>query len=52
MPADKHITVAYGRDYSDVSPLSDIITGGGKHEVKVAVDVEEAAVEEKPVKLA
>jgi transglutaminase-like putative cysteine protease len=39
MPADEHITVAYGRDYGDVSPLSGILTGGGEHEVKVAVDV-------------
>jgi len=41
MPAEEHITVAYGRDFSDVSPLSGIITGGGEHQVKVAVDVEE-----------
>ena len=39
LPAEDHITVAYGRDYSDVSPLSGIITGGGKHEVSVAVEV-------------
>ncbi|MCU0770805.1 MAG: transglutaminase family protein [Verrucomicrobia bacterium] len=39
-PGDEHITVAYGRDYSDVSPLSGILTGGGTHEVTVAVDVE------------
>ncbi len=34
-----HITVAVGRDFSDVSPLSGILTGGGEHEVFVAVDV-------------
>ena len=39
LPTDEHLTVALGRDFSDVSPLSGIITGGGKHEVKVAVDV-------------
>ncbi len=39
IPAEDHITVAYGRDYSDVSPLCGIITGGGKHEVSVAVEV-------------
>jgi transglutaminase-like putative cysteine protease len=39
MPAEDHITVAYGRDYSDVSPLCGIITGGGKHEVTVGVEV-------------
>jgi len=41
LPALEHVTVAYGRDFSDVSPVSGIIVGGGEHEVKVAVDVEE-----------
>ncbi len=36
---DKHITLAWGRDYDDVSPVKGIILGGGKHSVKVAVDV-------------
>ena len=40
MTAEEHITVAFGRDYSDVSPVSGVITGGGAHEVKVSVDVE------------
>lgn len=40
MPGPEHVTVAYGRDFSDVSPVSGIITGGGSHTVKVAVDVE------------
>ena len=39
MPSDGHITVAVGRDYSDVSPLCGILTGGGEHTIKVAVDV-------------
>ncbi|MEI9960095.1 MAG: transglutaminase family protein [Limisphaerales bacterium] len=39
-PGEEHITVAYGRDFSDVSPVAGILTGGGKHVVKVAVDVE------------
>lgn len=39
-PTDEHITVAYGRDFSDVSPVMGILTGGGSHAVKVAVDVE------------
>ncbi|HZI32214.1 MAG TPA: transglutaminase family protein [Candidatus Binatia bacterium] len=38
--AEDHITVAYGRDFGDVSPVAGILTGGGKHEVKVSVDVE------------
>jgi transglutaminase-like putative cysteine protease len=40
MPGSEHITVAYGRDYADVSPVSGIITGGGEHRVGVEVRVE------------
>jgi len=40
-PAGDHITVAYGRDFGDVSPVAGILTGGGKHAVKVSVDVAE-----------
>jgi transglutaminase-like putative cysteine protease len=40
LPGDEHVTVAVGRDFSDVSPLSGILTGGGDHEVVVSVDVE------------
>lgn len=36
---EEHITVATGRDFADVSPVSGIITGGGAHQVKVSVDV-------------
>lgn len=43
IPSHEHITVAVGRDFSDVSPLSGILTGGGKHEVAVSVDVEPIA---------
>jgi len=35
-----HLTVAIGRDYGDVSPLSGVILGGGSHAMTVAVDVE------------
>ena len=38
-PGAEHITVAYGRDFSDVSPVAGILTGGGHHAVKVSVDV-------------
>jgi transglutaminase-like putative cysteine protease len=38
-PLERHITVAWGRDFSDVSPLRGVILGGGKHDVKVGVDV-------------
>ncbi len=40
-PSEEHITVAYGRDFGDVSPVAGILTGGGRHIVKVAVDVEQ-----------
>jgi transglutaminase-like putative cysteine protease len=40
-PAEEHIIVAYGRDFGDVSPVAGILTGGGKHDVQVSVDVEE-----------
>jgi transglutaminase-like putative cysteine protease len=39
LPSTEHITVAWGRDYSDVAPVHGIITGGSEHEVDVAVDV-------------
>jgi transglutaminase-like putative cysteine protease len=39
LPSSEHITVAWGRDYSDVAPIHGIITGGSEHEVDVAVDV-------------
>ena len=39
-PAGEHITVAYGRDFGDVSPVAGILTGGGRHDVKVSVNVE------------
>ena len=44
LPDDEHITLAYGRDYADISPISGIMLGGGEHEVDVSVDV--APVEE------
>jgi transglutaminase-like putative cysteine protease len=36
---DRHITLAWGRDYDDVSPIKGVILGGGKHSVSVGVDV-------------
>lgn len=40
MPGFEHITVAYGRDFADVSPVSGMIVGGGDHRVDVAVRVD------------
>ncbi|HEX7480928.1 MAG TPA: transglutaminase family protein [Polyangiales bacterium] len=39
IPAGEHVTVAYGRDFSDVTPIRGVILGGGKHQLRVAVDV-------------
>lgn len=38
-PAERHITVATGRDYRDVSPLRGVTVGGASHHLKVSVDV-------------
>lgn len=38
-PGEGHVTVAWGRDYSDVAPLNGVVTGGGDHAVEVGVDV-------------
>jgi transglutaminase-like putative cysteine protease len=42
-PSDGHVTLAWGRDYGDVSPLRGLILGGGQHTLKVAVDMEPIA---------
>ena len=39
VPSDGHITVAWGRDYSDVSPIHGVLLGGAEHTLDVAVDV-------------
>jgi len=39
LPETDHLTLGYGRDFGDVSPISGILTGGGKHDVKAAVTV-------------
>ena len=39
-PSGRHITTAWGRDYSDVTPLQGVIYGGGDtHRIEVEVDV-------------
>jgi transglutaminase-like putative cysteine protease len=42
VPSDEHITVAYGRDFDDVTPIRGVILGGGQHELEVAVTVQPA----------
>ena len=39
IPHLRHVTVGWGRDYSDVCPIQGVFTGGGKHSMQVAVDV-------------
>jgi len=36
---DEHVTLAWGRDFSDVPPLRGVILGGDEQELKVAVTV-------------
>jgi transglutaminase-like putative cysteine protease len=37
---DEHVTLAWGRDFQDVSPLRGIILGGGRHSLRVNVDLD------------
>lgn len=39
IPSDRHITIAWGRDYDDISPIKGVILGGGPHTMAIAVDV-------------
>lgn len=36
---EAHITLAWGRDYSDVAPVKGVVMGGGLHTLAVEVDV-------------
>jgi len=36
---DRHVTVAWGRDYGDVCPIRGVFVGGGQHGMEVAVHV-------------
>jgi transglutaminase-like putative cysteine protease len=40
VPSNGHVTLAWGRDYGDVSPLRGLILGGGAHKLHVGVDME------------
>jgi transglutaminase-like putative cysteine protease len=39
VPGDRHVILAWGRDYDDVSPVKGVTFGGGHHSVEVAVAV-------------
>lgn len=51
LPDTEHITLAIGRDFSDISPLRGIILGGGSAEPEVAVTVVPLDEEEIPAAL-
>src|ERR1700730_17260278 len=40
IPSDSHVTLAWGRDYGDVSPVRGVILGGRDHKLEVGVDME------------
>lgn len=40
VPSLEHITVAWARDYEDISPVKGVIVGGQGHALTVSVDVE------------
>ena len=37
---DEHVILAWGRDFSDISPLRGVLLGGGEHKLTVSVDLE------------
>jgi len=39
MPLMQHITLGWGRDYGDVSPIRGVLVGGDEHTLSVSVDV-------------
>jgi transglutaminase-like putative cysteine protease len=40
IPSQSHVTLAWGRDYGDVSPVRGVIQGGRDHKLDVAVEME------------
>jgi transglutaminase-like putative cysteine protease len=39
VPSTQHLTIGWGRDYSDITPLKGIILSSGAHKLDVSVDV-------------
>ena len=37
--SERHVTLAYGRDFDDVSPIKGVVLGGGEHGLTVSVDM-------------
>ena len=42
-PNGQYVTTAWGRDYADVAPLRGVVYGGGRHRLRVEVDVDRIA---------
>jgi transglutaminase-like putative cysteine protease len=49
IPQGDHVTVAWGRDYSDVAPVKGVALGGGEQVISVSVDVRPFTEDGKPV---
>ncbi len=43
LPGEDYVTIAFGRDFGDVSPMRGLLHGGGEHTLDVAVTVEPLA---------
>jgi len=39
IPGDQHLTIGWGRDYTDIAPLKGVILSSGPHQLHVSVDV-------------
>jgi transglutaminase-like putative cysteine protease len=39
LPSMQHITLGWGRDFGDISPIRGVLTGGDEHSLSVGVDV-------------
>ncbi len=39
LAADRHVTLAWGRDYDDVSPVKGVTVGGGAQTMRVRVEL-------------
>jgi transglutaminase-like putative cysteine protease len=39
LPSMQHVTLGWGRDFSDISPVRGVLTGGENHALSVGVDV-------------
>jgi transglutaminase-like putative cysteine protease len=46
IPSIEHITVGWGRDFSDVTPLRGVINGGGVQTLEIRVTVEPLAAKD------